>query len=62
MKKSILTLAVFISLMANAQELPKNFNDLVKNIEPQLIGWRHHFHEFPELSNCSFFFNHYGVT
>lgn len=54
MKKSILTLAVFISLMANAQELPKNFNDLVKNIEPQLIGWRHHFHEFPELSNREF--------
>ena len=54
MKKSILTLAVFISFMANAQELPKNFNELVKNIEPQLIGWRHHFHEFPELSNREF--------
>jgi len=54
MKKLIITIAIFISFMANAQELPKNFNELVKNIEPQLIGWRHHFHEFPELSNREF--------
>jgi amidohydrolase len=35
----------------NAQELPKNYNTLLKEVEPQLINWRRHFHEFPELSN-----------
>ncbi len=54
MKKILLAIAVFVGFAANAQELPKNFNDLVKNIEPQLISWRHHFHEFPELSNREF--------
>lgn len=54
MKKIILSLTVLVCSIANAQELPKNYNDLIKNIEPQLINWRHHFHEFPELSNREF--------
>ena len=33
---------------------PKNFPDILKSIEPQLIRWRQHFHEFPELSNREF--------
>jgi len=44
----------FSILSASAQELPKNFNQLVQNIEPQLIKWRQHFHENPELSNREF--------
>ena len=44
MKKILLAIAVFVGFAANAQELPKNFNDLVKNIETQLISWRHNFH------------------
>ena len=35
----------------NAQDLPKNYTQLVKEVEPDLISWRRHFHENPELSN-----------
>jgi hypothetical protein len=38
MKKIFLSLTVLICSIANAQELPKNYNDLIKNIEPQLIN------------------------
>ena len=37
-----------------AQELPKNFPALLQEVEPELINWRHHFHENPELSNREF--------
>ena len=37
-----------------AQELPKNFSTLLQEVEPELINWRHHFHENPELSNREF--------
>ena len=39
------------SMMVTAQDLPKNYTQLVQDIEPQLIKWRRHFHENPELSN-----------
>ena len=42
---------VLISINSWAQELPKNYSQLVKEVEPQLISWRQHFHENPELSN-----------
>jgi amidohydrolase len=42
---------VLISISVWAQELPKNYTQLVKEVEPQLISWRRHFHENPELSN-----------
>jgi amidohydrolase len=47
-------LPVFILLTlatAQAQDLPKNFAATINAVEPQLIQWRHHFHENPELSN-----------
>lgn len=50
-KLLLLSILAFSSLSMNAQELPKNYNTLVKEVEPQLINWRRHFHEFPELSN-----------
>jgi amidohydrolase len=37
--------------MADAQELPKAYNQLIKEVEAPMIQWRRHFHEFPELSN-----------
>ncbi|MBI1780005.1 MAG: amidohydrolase [Sphingobacteriales bacterium] len=37
-----------------AQEVPKNFPALLSQVEPELINWRHHFHENPELSNREF--------
>lgn len=54
MKYFILLILAITTISANAQELPKNFNQLVQDIEPQLIKWRRHFHENPELSNREF--------
>ena len=54
MRKLILGLALFVSTQMSAQDLPKNFTALLNEVEPQLISWRQHFHEFPELSNREF--------
>ena len=54
MKLYAIILATVFCLTVEAQVLPKNFNDLTKQIEPSLIEWRRHFHEFPELSNREF--------
>jgi amidohydrolase len=50
-KLLLLALMAFSSFSMNAQELPKNYASLLNEVEPQLIKWRRHFHEFPELSN-----------
>lgn len=54
MRKLLLALLVTSTLATNAQELPKSYNQLLKDVEPQLISWRRHFHENPELSNREF--------
>jgi amidohydrolase len=54
MRKLLLATALFLSTQMIAQDLPKNFDALLKEAEPQLISWRQHFHEFPELSNREF--------
>ena len=54
MKKIIVVLFVFMSVQSIAQDLPKNYSTLLKDVEPQLISWRRHFHENPELSNREF--------
>jgi amidohydrolase len=54
MKYFIFLFLAITTISANAQELPKNFNQIVQDIEPQLIKWRRHFHENPELSNREF--------
>ena len=46
--------ALCLSLSASAQVMPKNYEAAVKAVEPELINWRHHFHENPELSNREF--------
>ena len=52
MKRSLLFTAILVAtLPAIGQEIPKNFNDVMRKVEPDLINWRRHFHEFPELSN-----------
>ncbi len=38
--------------LAYASEI--NVDDLANKVEPDVIKWRHHFHEFPELSNREF--------
>lgn len=54
MKQYAIFIATMFCLTAEAQVLPKNFNNLTKQVEPSLIEWRRHFHEFPELSNREF--------
>ena len=51
MRKIFLSLLVLATVSSIAQDLPKNYASLLKEVEPQLIAWRRHFHEFPELSN-----------
>jgi amidohydrolase len=51
MKKIILLFTIAATIQLNAQELPKNYAQLLKEVEPQMIQWRRHFHENPELSN-----------
>ncbi len=54
MKKCTSLFLVLFSIQSMSQDLPKNFPDILKAVEPQLIHWRQHFHEFPELSNREF--------
>ena len=54
MKQVMVVIALIFCVSAQSQVLPKNFNDLTKQVEPNLIEWRRHFHEFPELSNREF--------
>jgi amidohydrolase len=54
MKQAIVVIGLLFCVSAQSQVLPKNFNDLTKQVEPNLIEWRRHFHEFPELSNREF--------
>ena len=54
MKQIMIAFGMLFCISVQSQVLPKNFNDLTKQVEPNLIEWRHHFHEFPELSNREF--------
>ena len=52
MLKKIISLTLFaFSALSFAQD---KVEDLVSLVEPDVIKWRHHFHEFPELSNREF--------
>ena len=51
MRKFLLGLFLTSALVADAQELPKAYSQLIKEVEAPMIQWRRHFHEFPELSN-----------
>lgn len=54
MKQLMIAIGLIFCVSVQSQVLPKNFNDLTKQVEPNLIEWRRHFHEFPELSNREF--------
>ena len=51
MRRLLLGFMLAGCLASNAQELPKAYNQLLKEVEAPMIQWRRHFHEFPELSN-----------
>ena len=52
MKRTAIALAcLFTSGLSYGQS---QVEELINNVEPQVIEWRHHFHEYPELSNREF--------
>lgn len=54
MRKFFFITLLIVFNQLTAQEVPKNFSALLSQVEPELINWRHHFHENPELSNREF--------
>lgn len=55
MKKPLLLLLIsFISVSTFAQDLKQIIDQRADEIEEQVIEWRRHFHEHPELSNREF--------
>ena len=53
MKQFILVLLIFL-IFTPKISATSNVEQMVKNIEPQVIKWRHHLHQNPELSNREF--------
>ncbi len=54
MNKIYLFLFLLFSFSASAQvslKLQANVDKMAKELEPKLIEWRRHFHQYPELSN-----------
>ncbi len=55
MKKIYTTIIILIlALSCLAQGDPKVLARMVQDLEPKLIAWRRHFHQYPELSNREF--------
>ena len=53
MKQLIPVLLIFL-IFTPKISATSNVEQMVKNIEPQVIKWRHHLHQNPELSNREF--------
>ena len=55
MHRKLLSLA-FVGLVCASSNATSQINvdELADKVEPDVIKWRHHFHEFPELSNREF--------
>ena len=51
MRNLLFAISLLIAVNSIAQELPKSYAQLVEKVEPELIQWRRHFHQNPELSN-----------
>ncbi len=49
--KRLFYLSLFISAAASAQNLPANYDQLIKTETPKVVEWRRYFHQYPELSN-----------
>lgn len=52
--KQFLAGMLLLSTAVSAQQLPDNYEQLVKTETPKVIEWRRYFHEHPELSNREF--------
>jgi amidohydrolase len=53
-KFSVFVFTIFCTFNLVAQPQPSQLAAISDDIEDQVIAWRHHFHEFPELSNREF--------
>jgi amidohydrolase len=49
--KRLLYLSLFLTTAATAQNLPANYDQLIKDETPKVVEWRRYFHQNPELSN-----------
>ena len=54
MRKLYFILGILFFQNINAQEISKKISDFADKNQGELINWRRHFHEFPELSNREF--------
>jgi amidohydrolase len=48
---AILSLCFSLAVSAQPSKLGGKINQMAKDIEPKVIEWRRHFHQYPELSN-----------
>ncbi|MEG3767434.1 amidohydrolase [Alteromonas sp. 14N.309.X.WAT.G.H12] len=53
MRKSLLPI-ISLLLFSSLSKANSSVDALADNIEPEVIKWRHHFHQHPELSNREF--------
>jgi len=49
--RKLFPVCLFFSVAASAQNLPANYDQLVKDETPKVVAWRRYFHQNPELSN-----------
>ena len=52
--KTLITAACLLPLLAFAAPSPERVAQMADKIEPDVIKWRHHLHQYPELSNREF--------
>ncbi len=52
--RRLLSICLFITSAASAQNLPANYEQLIKDEMPSVVAWRRYFHQNPELSNREF--------
>ena len=54
MKILVTTFLLFFSFLSFSQELNDQAMELASKVEEEVIEWRRHFHQYPELSNREF--------
>ena len=52
--RKLFAICLLFSLGSSAQNLPANYDQLVKDETQKVVEWRRYFHQNPELSNREF--------
>jgi len=52
--RKLIPFCLLFSIVSSAQNLPPNYDQLVKEETPKVVEWRRYFHQHPELSNREF--------